>query len=161
MADEAGGMGRLREIVGTRWRDALLGGITFWLPDFLYHYFARSEPSTNAMLLLTLIMPSAVTAAYFLAKRNAARRASRAWSILIGIWCLGPTMIMLGQTYEGAGFRNIRSVPYWAVASVFPPLTLVMAGFDLSIFALLLATTSLLLLYWLVEWRGRQSPLHN
>lgn len=161
MGNEADNLGRLRKIVVQRWRRALFGGVTFWLPDFLYHYLARSEPSTNAILLLTFVMPLAVIVAYFVTKLNAEGGVSRAWSMLGGIWCLGPTMIMLGQTYQGAGFRNIQSVPYWAVATVFPPLTLVMAGFDLSIFALVFGTTSLLLLYWVVERRQRHPALHN
>lgn len=161
MGNEANRVGRLRKVVAERWRDALLGGVAFWLPDFLYHYFARSEPNATAIWALTLIMPSAVTLAYFFTKHNVEGAVSRAFSMLIGIWCLGPTMIMLGQTFQGAGFRNIQSLPYWAVASLFPPLTLVLAGFDLSIFALLIATISLVLLYWVVERRRRQSLLHN
>lgn len=121
MANDANSVGRLRKIVAARWRDALLGGVAFWLPDFLYHYFARSEPNATAIWVLTFAMPSAVTVAYFLAKHNVAGGASRAFSMLIGIWCLGPTMIMLGQTYQGAGFRNIWSLPYWAAGSLFPP----------------------------------------
>jgi len=160
MGGEASRMGRLRNAAAKRWRDALLGGVAFWLPNFLYHYFARSEPNATAMLALTLIMPSAVTLAYVLTKHNVEGDVSRSFSMLIGIWCLGPTMIMFGQTFQGAGFRNIQSLPYWAVASLFPPLTLVLAGFDLSIFALLLATILLVLLYWVVE-RRRQSLLRN
>lgn len=161
MGNEVHSKGRLRDIVAQRWRIALLGGVAFWLPDFLYHYFARSEPTASAIWTLTLIMPFAVTVAYFVGRtsvQNGAR--SRAFSMLLGIWYLGPTMIMLGQTFEGAGFRNVQTIPFWAVASVFPPLTLMLAGYDLSIFALLLATMSLVLVYWMVERRRGQS-LHN
>lgn len=158
MVNEVETVRRLKEIVEMRWREALLGSITFWLPDVLHHYFTRSEPTMSARWILTLVMPSVATAAYFLAKRNVARHASRAWSMLLGIWCLGPMMIGLGQTFEGAGFRSsIWNVPLCIVAGVFPPLTLVLAGFDLSVFALLLATLSLLLIYRFVERPGRQT----
>lgn len=154
-------MGRLRKFLAKIWRPALLGGFVFWLPDLLYHYVARSEPKSSAILVLTVTMSAGVIIAYFLSKPYVRHAVSRSLSVLIGIWVLGPTIILLGQTYQGAGFRNPQSIPYWAVATIFPPLTLVMAGFDLSIFALLLATTSLLILYWVVERERIQSPVQK
>jgi hypothetical protein len=71
--------------------------------------------------------------------------------MLLGVWYLGPTMIMLGQTFEGAGFRHVQTLPFWAVATVFPPLTLMLAGYDLTVTGLLLATIFLVLAYWIVE----------
>ena len=162
MDNEADFSARLRSLVMLRWRAALLGGLAFWMPDFLYHYFARSEPTTTAIWVLTVTMPSALVFVYCIGRDNNENKArSRAISMLLGIWFLGPTIIMLGQTFEGAGFRNVQPLFYWAVATVFPPLTLLMAGFDLSVFALLLASVSLALMYWLLEQRRKQPTLHN
>lgn len=122
----------------------MLGGVVFWLPNLLYHYLAKTEPTGAALLVLTVIMPFAVCVAYFISRAKG-RHSLHASSMLLGIWILGPTMIILGQTFEGAGFRNVQTLLYWAVATAFPPLTLVMAGFDLSVGALLLGTVLLLL----------------
>lgn len=162
MGNDVQNRGRLRVFVAQRWRDALLAGGVFWLPDFLYHCFARSEPTSSAIWALTLIMPSAVMLAYFAGRTHTQTGThSRAFSMLLGIWCVGPTMIMLGQSFEGAGFKNVQSIPFWLVASVFPPLALLMAGYDLSVFALLLATVLLVAMYWLIERRRKQMALHN
>src|SRR5271169_5861077 len=135
---------RFLRVLVERWRSILLGGIAFWLPDLLYDCIAKREPTTVAIVMLTLIMPFAACLAYF-GSRATGRNRSVASSMLLGIWLLGPTMIMLGQTYEGAGFRHVQSLPYWILGTVFPPVTLLLAGFDLSIGALLLGTGALLL----------------
>ncbi len=152
MGTEADSKWHVRTVISERWRAALLAGVAFWLPDVLYHYLARSEPTTGAIWALTLIMPSAVAFAYFMGGNNAQGGArSRSFSMLLGVWYLGPTMIILGQTFGGAGFRNIQTLPFWAVATVFPPLTLMLAGYDLTVPGLLLATIFLVLAYRIVE----------
>jgi hypothetical protein len=147
---------RFGDAVSGRWKAALFGGSVFWLPDLAYHYFRRSEPTTTAIWVLTLVMPFVVTLAYF-SVRSKAKTGPRslAFSMLLGVWVLGPTMIVLGQTYQGAGFRSIYTLAAVVFATVFPPLTLIMAGYDLSIMALLLGTGALLLVRRICEQPGR------
>jgi hypothetical protein len=66
--------------------------------------------------------------------------------MLLGIWILAPTMIALGQTYQGAGFGNVYTLAVVIFATLFPPLILIMAGYDLSIMALALGTIVLLVM---------------
>jgi hypothetical protein len=137
---------RIRRALAERWQPALVGGVAFWLPDVLYDYVKRSEPTATGIWALTLIMPFAVSVAYLLMKSRApANTRSLALSMLLGVWLLGPTMIGLGQTFRGAGLRDIHAVAVIIFGTVFPPLILIMAGYDLSIMALLLGTVSLLL----------------
>jgi|SRR5579872_1022339 len=152
MGSEADNKRRFRDFLAERWKAALLGGVVFWLPNLLYHYFKRSEPTTAAIWALTLIMPFVVVVAYFVVRSKAQNETrSLAFSMLLGVWLLGPTMIVLGQTYQGAGLKSIYTLAVAIFATVFPPLTLIMAGYDLSIMALLLGTAALLLVRRICE----------
>lgn len=85
---------------GIRWGISLAGGITFWLPDLVYHYvIKRSDASLGAIGLLNVGMPLGVVALYVSIGTNArAVKRSVALSLLFGTWLLGPAMVMLGWT---------------------------------------------------------------
>lgn len=67
-------------------------------------------------------------------------------SMLLGIWGLGPAMIGIAQTFQGAGFKHIQALVVVILGTIFPPILLIMAGYDLTIFALLLVTAILILI---------------
>jgi hypothetical protein len=157
VANEGSKERRFRDALAGRWKSALIGGVVFWLPDVLYDYFKRSEPTVAAIWALTFIMPFAVTLAYFVVKSTVqAQTRSLAFSMLLGIWLLAPTMIALGQTFQGVGFRNIYTVAVVIFATVFPPIVLILSGYDLSIMALLAGTVALLLFRRIFEQPTRK-----
>jgi len=125
-----------------------MGGLLFWFPDVLRSYFVRSEPNLTTIWVLTFLMPLTMVAGYIAMRRNPKTkvRSHIETSILLGIWVLGPTMVGIAQTFQGAGFRFIGTLPVVIFATIFPPVLLIMAGYDLTIFALLLATGILTML---------------
>jgi hypothetical protein len=148
MANDLPLLTRVWDFLVRRWRPALIGGLLFWCPDVLRSYFVKSEPSAAAIGVLTFLMPLVVIAGYLIMRRNPQTEASARieTSILLGIWILGPTMVGIAQTFQGVGFRFIGTLPVVIFATIFPPVLLIMAGYDLSIFALLLATSVLIVL---------------
>jgi hypothetical protein len=139
----------LTRYVLVHWQKMLLGAFSFWLPDVVYHYAKGTELSATAIWEMTAIMPLAtlITYAAVLVKIGRQRQGrSVATPMLLGIWVLAPTMIALGTTFAGAGLRSgLPALLVIALGTVlFPIWTPIMAGYDLTIPALILVTISLL-----------------
>jgi hypothetical protein len=149
MANEGGLKRFVRMAFGT-WKQALLGALSFWLPDLGYHYWMRSELSRAAIWKLAVGMPIAVLVMYaavlFVTGRHHEGRLSTASSMLLGIWVLGPAMIMLSTTFSGGGFKSglISILTVTLGTALFPVWTFIMAGYDLTLPAVLLVTTLLI-----------------
>lgn len=131
------------------WRWIVLGGVSFWLPDVIYHYLRKTELTSAAIWEMAVIMPllAILTYATFVARHpNEEGQQSLATSMLLGIWILAPMMITLGTSFAGAGFRSgLISVLAVILGTVlFPIFALIMAGYDLTIPALLLVTIMLI-----------------
>ena len=145
-------------IRGLMWRYLFLGGVCFWLPDVAYHCVAKSEDTLLAIGLLTLGMPLAVVFAWLAARgRRQNEIQSISLSMMLGVWLLGPTMIMLGLTCLGAGFRSgslIANLAWLLLFTLVPFYLLIMAGLDFTILGLLLGTFVLLMLDRVYE-KGR------
>ena len=167
MPNEVGFLRKLRAVAAPIWKNALIGGISFWLPDVVYNVYTaieKAEPTRLAVLLLTLGMPLAVGFVYM--GRRGRREfgsvvmsngRSVALSMLLGIWAVGPTMIMLGQTPAGAGFKSgpLALVLLMIVlATLVPVYTYILSTYDLTLFALLLGTVCLIVLHRKYE-KGR------
>src|SRR5438270_6463391 len=82
---------------------------------------------------------------WFLRRHHGEGRQPLATSVLLGIWVLAPTMITLGTSFAGAGFRSglVSVVTVIFATALFPIFALMMAGYDLTIPALLLVTIML------------------
>jgi peptidoglycan/LPS O-acetylase OafA/YrhL len=140
---------------GPIWRNFLLGGIVFWLPDLARAYIQKTEPSRMQIWLLTLGMPFAVVVTYIATRARIQTHArSVALSMLLGIWALGPSMMALAWTALDRPPSVTALVIGIFVFTILPPFTLMMAGYDLSILALLLVTAVLIVLHLKFE-KGR------
>ncbi len=132
-----------------------IGGLVFWAPTVTIELVTKRElplPISSVVPLVSMLL------GYLAIRRSAAVRArSLAIWMLAGIYMLGPVMMLIGwKDLGGSGIRafNITSL---AVASIFPLMTLYMAGPDGTLFAVLLVTGALLFLHFRVEQRGRRS----
>ena len=131
------------------WRSMLLGGVSFWLPDVIYHYLRKTELISTAIWEMTVTMPLLAMLTYatvlVVARHHGEGRQPLASSVLLGIWVLAPTMITLGTSFAGAGFRSglVSLVTVIFATALFPIFALMMAGYDLTIPALLLVTIML------------------
>src|SRR5437763_699462 len=96
------------------WRSMLLGGVSFWLPDVIYHYLRKTELTSTAIWEMTVAMPLLAMLTYatvlVVARHDGEGRQPLATSVLLGIWVLAPTiwvlaptMITLGTSFAGAG----------------------------------------------------------
>lgn len=153
----------LQRIASFRWRAILLGGLTFWTPDLFYHLVTPIGPPLVAIISLTILMPVSVGLACTKVRgRSPGERHSVALSMLLGIYLLGPTVIMLNSTPFGGGFSNsdfIADVMMSIAFGFLPPCAFVMATYDMSLFALIVATLLLIGLHFLYEHgRGLRRP---
>jgi hypothetical protein len=123
----------------------LLGAVSFWLPDIVYHCLRKTELSTAAIWSMTAVMPLLALITYGAVLCTTGRCHEGRWSVatsmLLGIRVLAPTMIGLGQTFAGAGFRSGPRFPCnnprHNSVSLY---ALIMSGYGLTIPALLLVT---------------------
>ncbi len=153
----------LEHIALSRWRTILVGGLTFWAPDLVYHLLIAMEPSIFAIVSMTILMPLTVGVTCTQLRRHVqTRKHSVALSMLLGIYLLGPTMMMLNSTPFGGGFSKgdfLGNLMMCVAFGVLPPYTFIMATYDLSLFALISATFSLIILHLLYEYgRGVSRP---
>jgi hypothetical protein len=158
MEPEKGSLKRFALAALGEWRTILLGAFSFWLPDIVYHFLRKTELSTAAIWTMTAVMPLlalvAYTAVLFGTGRRDEGRPSVATSMLLGIWVLAPTMIGLGQTFAGAGFRSGYGFLVVVFGTVlFPIFALMLSGYDLTIPALLLITILLVAARFVFERR--------
>ena len=148
----------MKIFLSRQWRKMLLAGVSFWLPDLIYHYLHKAELTPTAILVLTLLMPI-TTAIFYIAvafmSRKQGEMQAAAISMLLGIWLLAPVMITLGATFAGAGFRTgpLSFLTVFLGTLVFPVYALIMSGMDLTIPALLVVTVLLAAIHFLWEKR--------
>jgi hypothetical protein len=133
----------------------LLGGISFWMPTVAIEMTTQRELNP---LVGTIVPFAAVLSAYFLI-RWAQPSLLTSWTsiwMLCGIYLLGPTMMLIAWTSRGApgGFGPVNLV----IASLVPLFTLYMAGPDVTVFGVLLATVALTLVHFALDRKGSVSP---
>jgi hypothetical protein len=127
----------------------LAGGVSFWALTTLFELLARREPT---LVGGTLIPPCALGLAYLLARPRLRLRYAALW-MLAGVFLLGPCFWMVGRTAFGGGFAH--SVGYenarlLAEATLIPPVMLILAGYNGTLFGLLIAA----ILMPLAQWRS-------
>src|SRR4029079_8368132 len=95
------------------------------------------------LVLSTLVAYSTLTRL----KRRLEGGPSVAGAMVLGIYVLGPSLMFLEATLAGVGFHALKTVPYWwlymPLSSAVPIFTLMLSGYDASIFALVFVTAFL------------------
>jgi hypothetical protein len=133
---------RIFEKRNLRW--AVYGALFFWTPDILIHAIKRYQ--FDNPILVSLACPLTLVSGYFIVAFFSAGEISTLHPALatIGIWCTGGFATMLASSFAGGGLANpdgwLVAVGISFLTVVFPPLTLMLATYDGSLFALLVAT---------------------
>jgi hypothetical protein len=155
----------MKSELGWFWLKLLLVGATsFWLPDVIVHALARYSFSRTHVMALTAVLPICFTCAYVIVKRRYRTvKTFVALPMLIGLWTCGGLFMTVGASSSGGGFAGpsgLRETVLVMLMSFFPPITFMMATYDGTLFALLLATVAPLVV-WLFL-RGKQDdPTQN
>ena len=136
----------------------LIGGLIFWVPSVFLHWIKGTRFSELDVLGLTVLLPT-ITCLFFVSHwwpwRKSGSRLSQALSAVLGIWLLGPLMLLISATFSGGGFskpagwQTLLLMTRW-----FPAFTFMMSTYDGTMGALLLITV---LLPILVAFRFKQT----
>lgn len=132
----------------------LLGALSFWGPEILLYAWKRRDLDSR---VVTFLLPCCLLLSYFLATRlqwcKVAGRPSGAAFMLLGVWILGPTAMLIGATFQGAGFLTLGtgSALVTALLGLFPPYTFIMATYDGSLFGLIIASILMPVFHFVFE----------
>lgn len=119
------------------------GALLFWSPDLISAVLFRKTlieivPAGWTGLMVISITPVLLTlaGAWWLRTKRQYRRAIAPW-FLLGIWCLGPVLILLSLTLCGAGlFVNDRAARVGMLFATILPVSLIeWATYDGTLFA--------------------------
>ena len=141
-----------------------LGAFMFWAPDFVLHAIRRDTFSGLEVLSLTLFSPSLTCLAVSLdwrANGNSRTFLPAALSAVLGIWLLGPLMMMINASFSYGGFTQpdgLYRVFYSTL--IFPLFTFMMSAYDGTLFAVLLATLALPLMSVFLKRKALTPPDH-
>lgn len=86
--------------------------------------------------------------------------------MLLGVWILGPAGMLLGATFQSAGFLTLgaKAALITVLLGLFPPYTFIMATYDGSLYALIIGSVLMVVLHlaferksWIVppRWTAR------
>jgi hypothetical protein len=136
---------------------ALLGGISFWLPITLVEILKRGE--IGPILGTALPLATQLGSYAFFARRGLGRP-HLAVPMLAGLYVLGPLFIEIDATTRHAGFSQFhgwRDVGYLFLCSIFPPATLMLATYQMTLMGVILSSAAMLVLHFRYEktsaWR--------
>lgn len=127
-----------------------LGGTSFWLPDALWHAMRGSRFGGGDVLVITGLLPLTLLAMYLFLKR---RRGNEVQSnvgplLMLGVWTLGGFFISVGG-FLGGGYGGrsdaFHSFLYTTLIGFVPPFTYILATYDASLGALILASLAAVL----------------
>jgi hypothetical protein len=128
----------------------LLGGIGFWLPDIILHALRAYDFYGRDVGIITLVSPLAFLVTFFLVNRTEKTfpRAQVVLGLITGVWLFGGFFMMIGATFSGAGFKTgPGDAMIGILLSILPMYTFIMATYDGTLAALLLATVVAFLLW--------------
>lgn len=128
---------------------AVLGGVSFWLPVTAIEILKRGEIGA---ILGTMLPFSTQLGCYFFGRRCLGK--PLAIPMLAGLYLLGPLFIMIGATAQHAGFSQFqgwRDFGYLLLSSVFPPATLMLATYQMTLLGVILSSAFMLLLHFKYE----------
>jgi hypothetical protein len=128
----------------------LSGALAFWGPAVLWAALLR-RPIEDSWRVYDPLMAFSLCLCYLLILNRASRSSgpSISGSMLLGIYILGPWLLLLEATLSGGGIRGeLVTFRWWwllyLLYSLVPPYTLILSGYDVTIFALLFVTVFLL-----------------
>jgi len=136
----------------------LLGGIGFWLPDTILHALRAYGFNRRDVEIITIVSPLTLLVTFFLVNRaeKTFPRAQIVLGLITGVWMFGGLFMTIGATFSGAGFKTGPGGAMIAILlSLLPMYTYIMATYDGTLAALLLATVVAFLL-WII---ARRHPL--
>lgn len=133
----------------------LIGGLGFWAPAVVFEILSRGR---HGVVFANLAPVALTVVALSLLRRGrlGALRTLPLW-ILAGIYLLCPLAVTTATSAFGGGFATFVAddVRWLLLASVFPPLGLVMAGYNGTLLGLLAET---LILTAATIWPNKASP---
>lgn len=136
----------------------VLGGFCFWAPTTVIHILTRRDLN---LVVATVLPPAALLGAYFGLRRHIQLKNAALW-MLAGLYVLGPIFIMAGWTPLRGGFyiplAGWRDFVYLALICFVPPFTLVLAGYDGTMFGMLAATVLMIAINRKMEGRTGRIP---
>ena len=134
---------------------ALIGACSFWLPDVAVHAFTRFDFQAKHLWLVTAISPAALLLTYLLLLKPARRANFRQLGVamMVGLWLLGGIFMMGSASFSGGGFASFHlGTLLWALLSIVPVMTCMMAIYDGSLFALAIVTIGALCVLCVRIW---------
>jgi hypothetical protein len=118
----------------------VIGALSFWVPTVLLEVLSKGRFSIPIANVLPVVCALCV---YWLLRRGGHFRKFRFLPLylLAGIYFLGPLATTIAGSAFGGGFTRFTAgghdLLWLAVASFFPPLTMVLAGYNGTLFGLL------------------------
>jgi hypothetical protein len=145
---------------------SVVGATAFWGPETLWALIMRKNAPWQVLTALLSLTLCATYGVVLRIRRRMASGPSAAGSMLVGIFVLGPWFMTLTSTFNGSGggFHEVKAWYDWLFLLMFsfvPPYTLMMSGYDASVFALLLVTIFLTAAHFTLERRRWLLPLHR
>lgn len=149
-------LGRMRSFISL----ALLGGASFWLPVTGIEIIKRGEIGP---FFGTILPFASQLCCYALLARRRLRKPRLALPMLAGLYLTGPLFMEFDFTTRGAGFSQFHGwgdFGFLLLSSVFPPATLMLATYQMTVFGVILSSALMLFLHFKYE-KGlvSQAPL--
>jgi hypothetical protein len=140
----------------------LLGAFSFWIPDVLWHAVTgrKDVPGVVALTVPTVSMPLCLLGLYVFLKRRSTKGSAEPIgpALMLGIWTLGGLFMVIGASFEGGGFLGpdgFKGAVELILLAIVPMYTYVMATYDTSLGALILASIAAILIA-LLQARSRK-----
>ena len=134
----------------------LVGGLAFWAPAVLLEILSKGRYSITIANLLPVVC---VLCLYWLLRRGHFRKLNGVpLYMLAGIYLLAPLSLTVAGSAFGGGFTQFtggHDVLWLLLASVVPPLAMILAGYNGTIFGLLAMT----IIFIVAAIRNSQSSL--
>jgi len=130
----------------------ILGALSFWLPDVLWHAMRGSKFHGRDAIALTVLLPLALFIVFVILKRRLPSELSKSagWPLVAGVWLLGGFFMVIGASFSGGGLvgpdgflGGVRTI----LISVLPIFTIDMATYDGSLGALFIVSVAALLIW--------------
>lgn len=127
---------------------ALSGAIVFWTPDILLHAIARYDFSGVHSCVITILLPPLTLAGVLTLWKLPPPEQHQliAPLMLVGIWLSGGLAMTVAATFTGGGFA-VEEGRQGLWLGAIPPFTLMMASYDGALFALLITSFCLVVLF--------------
>ena len=130
---------------------AFLGGISFWLPVAGVELLRKGEMNP---IVGTILPFAAQLGCYVAFARFRSTRQRVALAMLVGLYLLGPLFMEIGATAGGGGFSQFhgwRDAGFVLLCSIFPPATLMLSTYHMTLLGVILSSASMLLLHFRYE----------